>query len=45
MKKIAIIGAGPGGLAGMLLSKQGYHVDVYEKDQYLGGRSQPLFFR
>jgi len=44
MKKIAIIGAGPGGLAaGMLLSKQGYHVDVYEKDQYLGGRSQPLF--
>lgn len=44
MKKIAIIGAGPGGLAaGMLLSKQGYQVDIYEKDAYVGGRSQPLF--
>lgn len=31
-KKIAIIGAGPGGLAaGMLLSQLGYQVNIYEK--------------
>ena len=43
-KKIAIVGAGPGGLAaGMLLTKQGYQVDIYEKDSYVGGRSKPIY--
>ncbi|MDY0210983.1 MAG: phytoene desaturase family protein [Acholeplasma sp.] len=43
MKKIAIIGAGPGGLAaGMVLSKKGYQIDIYEKDFKVGGRSQRL---
>ena len=37
-KKIAIIGAGPGGLtAAMILSKRGYDVDVYEKEKSNGG--------
>lgn len=32
MKKIAVIGAGPGGLAvAMLLAHKGYDVSVYEK--------------
>lgn len=44
MKKIAIVGAGPGGLAaGMILSSKGYHVDMYEKDDRIGGRSKRLF--
>ncbi|WP_036605592.1 phytoene desaturase family protein [Paenibacillus assamensis] len=39
-KKIAIVGAGPGGLAaGMLLSAQGYHVTIYEKQPHIGGRT------
>jgi phytoene desaturase len=39
-KRIVIIGAGPGGLAAsMLLSGQGYEVDVFEKQPYLGGRT------
>jgi phytoene desaturase len=39
-KKIAVIGAGPGGLAaGMLLSSQGYEVAVYEKQDAVGGRT------
>jgi len=43
MKKIAIIGAGPGGLAcGMLLSKRGFQVDIYEKNSTVGGRSRQL---
>lgn len=43
MKKIAIIGAGPGGLAaGMVLSKKGYDIHIYEKDQRVGGRSQRI---
>lgn len=34
--KIAIVGAGPGGLtAAMILSKRGYEVDVYEKDGHV----------
>lgn len=44
MKKIAIVGAGPGGLAaGLILSSKGYHVDIYEKDDRIGGRSKRLF--
>ena len=39
-KHIAVVGAGPGGLAcAMLLAGRGYHVDVYEKQPYLGGRT------
>ena len=37
-KKIAIIGAGPAGLsAAYILTKDGYAVDVYEKENQVGG--------
>ncbi|WP_025725397.1 phytoene desaturase family protein [Acholeplasma granularum] len=43
MRKIAIVGAGPGGLAaGMILSKMGHDVTIYEKDGIVGGRSKAL---
>lgn len=29
-KKVSIIGAGPGGLAAMLLNSKGYKVSIYE---------------
>lgn len=36
MKRIAIIGSGPGGLsAGMLLAYEGYQVDIFEKNHIL----------
>ncbi|RNA69036.1 phytoene desaturase family protein [Alteribacter keqinensis] len=39
-QKVAIIGAGPGGLAAaMMLSYRGFSVDVYEKQPYIGGRT------
>jgi phytoene desaturase len=39
-KHIAIIGAGPGGLtAGMILSKRGYNVSIFEKESTVGGRN------
>lgn len=42
-RKVAIVGAGPGGLAaGMLLSANGYDVSIYEKQPYIGGRSSLL---
>ncbi|MCX8045147.1 MAG: phytoene desaturase family protein [Desulfobacterota bacterium] len=42
-KKIAIIGAGPGGLAaGMILARRGFDVSIYEKDAVVGGRNKPL---
>lgn len=42
-KKIAVIGAGPGGLAAaMLLSSKGYQVDVYEKNETVGGRNAAI---
>lgn len=42
-KKIAIIGAGPGGLAaGMLLGSKGYDVTIYEKQSYVGGRTSDI---
>jgi len=42
-KKIAIIGAGPGGLtAGMILAHRGFDVTIYEKDHVVGGRNKPL---
>lgn len=41
--KVAVIGAGPGGLAAaMLLSGQGYRVTVYEKQAHIGGRASRL---
>ncbi|MBA2174375.1 phytoene desaturase [Halobacillus locisalis] len=40
MKKIAVVGAGPGGLsASMILASKGYDVQVYEKQGYVGGRN------
>lgn len=42
-KRIAVIGAGPGGLAcAMLLAGKGYQVDIYEKQSYVGGRTSAL---
>ncbi len=42
-RRIAIIGAGPGGLASaMLLSRAGADVTVFEKAQHIGGRSATL---
>ncbi len=39
-KHIAIIGAGPGGLAtAMLLAQRGFRVQVFEKQDVIGGRS------
>src|SRR5690606_6340374 len=36
-------GAGPGGLAaGMLLASKGYQVDIYEKNDRIGGRNAAL---
>jgi predicted NAD/FAD-binding protein len=36
-KKIGIIGAGIGGLsAGLLLSKKGYNVTIFEKENIIG---------
>ncbi|MCP3026314.1 NAD(P)/FAD-dependent oxidoreductase [Halobacillus sp. A5] len=42
-RKIAIAGAGPGGLAAaMMLSSQGHEVHVFEKQPYVGGRNGRL---
>src|SRR3954447_15594016 len=42
-KKVAIIGAGPGGLAAaMLLAQRGFQVQVFEKQDVIGGRSAEL---
>ncbi len=39
-KKVIIIGAGPGGLtSGMLLAHNGYDVQFFEKNSYIGGRN------
>ncbi|MEK3838760.1 phytoene desaturase family protein [Paenibacillus sp. FSL R7-0128] len=41
--KVAVIGAGPGGLAAaMLLAAEGYEVDLYEQQAEVGGRSGEL---
>lgn len=43
MKKVAIIGAAPGGLAaGLLLKKKGFDVTIYEKEARVGGRSRRI---
>jgi phytoene desaturase len=42
-KKIAIVGAGPGGLASaMLLAQRGFRVQVFEKQDVIGGRNAEL---
>jgi phytoene desaturase len=42
-KKIAIIGAGPGGLtSAMLLAARGFDVTVFEKADRVGGRNAPI---
>lgn len=42
-ERIAVVGAGPGGLAAaMLLAAKGYQVDVYEKNDKVGGRNAEL---
>ena len=43
---IAVVGAGPGGLASaMLLAARGLSVDVYEKQATVGGRTRTFPFR
>lgn len=43
MKRVAIIGAGPGGLAvTMLLAQKGYDVELFEKQSYVGGRTSEI---
>jgi len=43
MKRVSIVGAGPGGLAaGMMLAKEGYQVEIYEKEDYVGGRTSSI---
>ena len=42
-KNIVIIGAGPGGLTtGMILSRRGYKVSIFEREQTVGGRNRDL---
>ncbi len=42
-RKIAVVGAGPGGLtAAMLLAHRGYDVTVFEKEARVGGRSATI---
>lgn len=43
MKKVAIIGAGLGGLsAAITLANAGFDVDVYEKNGHIGGKLMPV---
>lgn len=42
-RRIAVVGAGPGGLtAAMLLSARGYEVKLFEKEDRVGGRSAAI---
>lgn len=44
-KKIVIVGAGPGGLtAGMILARRGFEVEIFEKENMVGGRNASLDF-
>ncbi|HTK33319.1 MAG TPA: phytoene desaturase family protein [Candidatus Paceibacterota bacterium] len=43
MKKVVIIGAGPGGLSSaMILAHKGYDVSIYESKSHIGGRNSAL---
>lgn len=43
MKKINVVGAGPGGLtSAILLANAGYEVNVFEKEGFIGGRTSPI---
>jgi len=43
MKKVAIFGGGPAGLsAGYVLTRQGYHVSIIEKEKQVGGISKTV---
>ncbi|APH07135.1 phytoene desaturase [Bacillus weihaiensis] len=43
VKKMIVIGAGPGGLAAaMMLASKGYKVDLFEKQGYIGGRNASI---
>lgn len=43
MKKVAVIGAGLGGLAAAItLANQGYQVEVFEKNSHVGGKLMPV---
>ena len=43
MKKVVVVGAGPGGLtAAMLLAHAGYQVEVFEKQAAVGGRTSAV---
>lgn len=43
MKKIYVIGAGPGGLTtAMLLANAGYEVEIFEKESFVGGRTSAI---
>ncbi|HEQ78793.1 MAG TPA: FAD-binding protein [Euryarchaeota archaeon] len=42
-KRIAIVGAGPGGLtAGMILASKGFDVTIFEKESSVGGRNAEI---
>ena len=42
-QRVAVIGAGPGGLAAaMLLAHRGVDVTVFEKQPFIGGRTSRL---
>jgi phytoene desaturase len=42
-KRIAVVGAGPGGLScAMILAAKGFDVTVFEKDGAVGGRNAPI---
>jgi len=39
-RAVVIVGAGPGGLtAGMLLAKEGFEVEIFEREDRVGGRN------
>lgn len=41
--KIAVVGAGPGGLtAAMILARRGHQVTIYEREQTVGGRNAAM---
>ena len=43
IKKINVVGAGPGGLtAAMLLAKRGFKVTLFEKEESVGGRNAAI---